>query len=108
MPNCYNTFKKEDDEMTKVILLCAGGMSTSLLMKKIEAEANNNNFPLEISAHGIIEDMKILSDSDLVLLAPHVRYVFDKLISDNPNINLQLIDMKDYGLMNGKKFLIKF
>lgn len=52
--------------------------------------------------------MKILSDSDLVLLAPHVRYVFDKLISDNPNINLQLIDMKDYGLMNGKKFLIKF
>lgn len=46
MPNCYNTFKKEDDEMTKVILLCAGGMSTSLLMKRIEAEANSHSFPL--------------------------------------------------------------
>lgn len=89
--------------MTKVILLCAGGMSTSLLMKRIEAEANSNSFPLEISAHGIIEDMKILSDADLVLLAPQVRYVFDKLIKEYPNINLQLIDMKDYGLMDGKK-----
>ena len=38
-----------------------------------------------------------------MLLAPQVRYVFDKLIRENPNINLQLIDMKDYGLMDGKK-----
>lgn len=39
--------------MKKIMLCCSAGMSTSLLMKKMIAEAEQRGLPVEINAYGV-------------------------------------------------------
>lgn len=41
--------------MKKIMLCCSAGMSTSLLMKKMIAEAEQRGLPVEINAYGVAE-----------------------------------------------------
>lgn len=83
-----------------VLLACAGGMSTSMLMKKMEKYAADNGIvPFTIDATGIT-DLKKAADADIVLLGPQVSYqqkTVQKKIGDKP---LAVIPMADYGRGN--------
>ncbi len=41
--------------MKKIMLCCSAGMSTSLLVKKMIAEAEQRGLPVEINAFGVAE-----------------------------------------------------
>ena len=41
----------------------------------------------------------------IILLGPQVRYAQRKIESEAPGVPVAHIDMKDYGMMNGKKVL---
>lgn len=90
--------------MKKIILLCAAGMSTSALVRKMQASAAEENYPCEISAHSV-SDAKQYADADIILLGPQVRYRLKEVQEQLPGNKVEVIDMKDYGMMNGKGVL---
>ena len=92
--------------MKKIMLVCAAGMSTSLLVTKMEAAAKAAGDEIEIFALPISDGEKKLEEVDCVLLGPQVRFQKSsilKLIADKGlDLPVDVIDMKDYGMMNGK------
>ena len=91
--------------MKKIILLCSGGMSTGILLSKMEEYAKKINFECEISAHGVNRAGDEGSDADVILLAPQVRFVADDIRKKCPNAIVEVVDMMEYGTMNGEKII---
>ena len=57
----------------KVLLVCAGGMSTSILMKKMEKYAADQGIAdFEIAAVGVAAYKDIWQNYDCILLGPQV------------------------------------
>ncbi|MFC6295586.1 PTS sugar transporter subunit IIB [Lactiplantibacillus daoliensis] len=93
-----------------IMLACAGGMSTSLLVTKMKAaaKANHDNFQIFATAAAEIQD-RLTGDHrpDVLLLGPQIRYIADKaqVVADQVGIPMTVINMHDYGTMNGVKVL---
>lgn len=86
----------------KIVLACAGGMSTSLFCKKIVQQAEKKGFSCECDAFGVSSlDDKLLEGVDVVLLAPQVRFYHDEMSAKFPNVPFEHISMQDYGMVNG-------
>ncbi|MGV8026349.1 MAG: PTS sugar transporter subunit IIB [Anaerolineaceae bacterium] len=58
----------------KILLVCAGGASTSILLKKMKKYAEDNGFELEIIAKGMGEYDEYCAQFDMILLGPQVSY----------------------------------
>lgn len=60
----------------KVLMVCSGGMSSSIVVKAIKKEADKVGFPLEIKAVGTgdFEDEIKAGGYDLALVAPQVKH----------------------------------
>lgn len=87
--------------MKKIVLLCAAGMSTSLLVTRMQAAAADAGFACEISAHSVFEASRYIPTSDVVLVGPQVRYEIDRLRRENPGKVIEPIDMTAYGMVDG-------
>lgn len=87
--------------MKKIVLLCAAGMSTSMLVKKMEEAAAAMNFEADIAAYSVSEVKEVTKDADLVLLGPQVRYQLSK-IKEDVSCPVEAIYMAAYGMMDGK------
>ena len=91
-----------------IMLCCAAGMSTSLLVSKMQASAKEQGLDYEIFATAADADQKLATNKiDVVLLGPQVRYLeadFKNKL-EGTNIPLAVIDMTAYGMMNGPKVL---
>jgi PTS system cellobiose-specific IIB component len=90
----------------KIMLACSAGMSTSLLVTKMQKAATDTGADVEIFATAAADaENKLASEHpDVLMLGPQVRYMqadFEKQ-ADCP---VAVIDMRDYGLMNGAKVL---
>ena len=90
--------------MTKIVLLCAAGMSTSALVRKMKDAAKAEDYECDNSAHSVSE-AKNYQSADMILLGPQVRYRLKEVQGELPNNKVEVIDMKDYGMMNGKAVL---
>ncbi|MBB5335222.1 PTS sugar transporter subunit IIB [Pectinatus brassicae] len=88
--------------MKKIVLLCAAGMSTSILVKKMQSAAQDIHYDCEIAAYPTSEAKTKASDADLILLGPQVRFSLDKIKVQCPGIPVEAIDMRMYGRMDGK------
>lgn len=93
----------------RILLVCSAGMSTSLLMTNMEKSAKARGLNVEIMAKATTAADKYLSKEnvDVLLLGPQVRFLknkYEKLLNTR-NIPVAIIDMKDYGTMNGEKVL---
>ena len=92
--------------MKKIMLVCAAGMSTSLLVTKMIAAAKEIGDEIEIFALPISEGEKKLAEVDCVLLGPQVRFqkaqIEKAIAAQKLDLAVAVIDMKDYGMMNGK------
>lgn len=91
--------------MKQVILLCAAGMSTSLLVQKMKDATTELDYPCEIEAHPIAEADMIKDRADIILLGPQVRFQMKKVQQICPGVLVETINPADYGQMNGKKVL---
>ena len=92
--------------MKKILLVCSAGMSTSLLVNKMKEAAKQMGEEVDIQALAIAECSSVINDVDIVLLGPQVRFQkpqVEKLT--NGTIPVEVIDMKQYGVMNGKAIL---
>lgn len=89
----------------KITLFCAAGMSTSLLVSKMKEEAAKNGWDYEIAAYSLTESAQQGPLADVILLGPQVRYAVNKMKADFPDKPVASIEMRDYGMMNGKAVL---
>ena len=88
--------------MRKIILLCSAGMSTSMLVKKMQEAAAAENYECAIAAYPTSEAKEKASDADLILVGPQVRFAKGKIEEQCPGVPVDVIDMKLYGRMDGK------
>ena len=91
--------------MKNIVLLCSGGMSTSLLVNKIKEIADGEDYPITIAAYGLSEAPRVVPDSDIVLLGPQVRFNLNDLKAKYPDKLFDVIDMRAYGTMDGAAVL---
>lgn len=89
----------------RILLVCNAGMSTSMLVQRMEAAAKKDGIDAEILALPILDAEKHLSEWDVVLLGPQVRHYIKKLKEEAKTTPVDVIDMRDYGLMNGENVL---
>ena len=97
--------------MKRIMLVCAAGMSTSLLVTKMQKAAEEKGMEADIFAVSASEADAKLEDAskpvDVLLLGPQVRFMksqFETKLADK-GIPVDVIDMKDYGMMNGEAVL---
>lgn len=95
--------------MKKILLLCAAGMSTSLLVNKMRAASAEKNVEVEIEASPVEKFRDNLQNYDVFLLGPQVRFKQRELssVAREYGKRVEIIDMADYGMMNGEKVLEK-
>ena len=89
--------------MKKIVVFCAGGMSSSLLINRMRDTAAELKLDCEINAYGTSSAGRCGTDADVILLAPQVRLSNAEIMQKCPGVPVQVIEMMDYGTMNGKK-----
>ncbi|MBU5592551.1 PTS sugar transporter subunit IIB [Clostridium sp. MSJ-4] len=93
----------------KVLMVCSGGMSSTIVVKAIEKEAQKQNFPLEINAIGTTEYREELQKGgfDLVIVAPQVKHRLDyfKELGEKNNVPVELIPPMGYTPIGAPKVL---
>lgn len=60
--------------MMNVLLVCAAGMSTSLLVNRMKEAAETKEIEFQIEAHPVGQIEKYGEAADDILLGPQVRY----------------------------------
>ena len=93
--------------MLNLLLVCLSGTSTSFMMNKISKAAEEKDLDLTIKAVSSIELEDYIQDVDIVLLAPQVSYMQDRIVQTCEEFGKKwyLIPQKLYGLMDGKTVL---
>lgn len=93
--------------MKKILLLCAAGMSTSMLVNKMKNIAQEKNLNVLIEAKSVEELQENLELFDVFLLGPQVRFKKNQLSQVTAEVGkpLEVINTVDYGMMKGEKVL---
>lgn len=95
--------------MKNIVLCCAAGMSTSILVQRMVDAAQKKGIEVSIKAVPVAEFKENIERADIVLLGPQVKYEQAKLqaLADPLGKKVEVIDMMDYGLMKGDVVLDK-
>ena len=93
--------------MKKILLCCAAGMSTSLLINKMKSEAEKRGIEVKIWAEPLDRAKEEFAKADVVLLGPQIKFALPEIkkLTDQAGNKIGVIDMMDYGMMNGAKVL---
>ena len=83
----------------KILLGCSAGMSTSLLMKKLEQYWADRGEDHTINAVGLGEISDVYQDYDIVLIGPQVSYRLDE-VKEETNLPVAAIPPTDYAMHN--------
>ncbi|MBG9982110.1 PTS sugar transporter subunit IIB [Aerococcaceae bacterium DSM 111020] len=93
----------------KILLACAGGMSSAIAAKSLQKAAQEHGVTLEVheTSSSAFED-EIKKDYSLALVAPQIRHRFDDLkkIGDTVGVKTLLISPRGYSPIGGE-FLYK-
>lgn len=90
-------------KLKRIVLLCANGMSTSMLARKMIAYSEQENYDYKIEAHPIDDVMEFV-DVDCILLGPQVKFLLGK-VRTLVHCPADVIDNGSYGNMDGKAVL---
>lgn len=93
--------------MIKILLCCAAGMSTSMVVSKMKKAAEEKNLDVKIDAVGMDEFESTYNDYDCYLLGPQIKYKLGDFQPKAAAIGkpISVINAMDYGMMKGEKIL---
>ncbi|WP_428943954.1 PTS sugar transporter subunit IIB [Pantoea sp. FN060301] len=97
--------------MKRIVLACAAGMSTSMVVTRMEKEAAARGLEYKIYAipeQNLRDELQNCgADVAVVLLGPQVRFKLDenRKLTDAYQIPIAVIDTLAYGTLNGAKVL---
>ncbi len=88
-------------------LFCAAGMSTSLLVSKMQEAAKEKGKDADIAAYPITELERMVEQIDVALLGPQVGFQLAKAkaVCEPKGVPVDVIPMNDYGMCNGMNVL---
>lgn len=92
----------------RIILVCNTGMSTSMLVQKMEKSAAEQGIDANIDAYSVevLGDVLDKEKVDCILVGPQIRHMLpniEKMVDGKTPV--AMIDMKDYGMINGEAVL---
>ncbi|MGU5695701.1 PTS sugar transporter subunit IIB [Aeromonas allosaccharophila] len=88
-------------EKKRIYLFCSAGMSTSLLVSKMKAQAEKYDVPVLIDAYPETLAGEKGQDVDLVLLGPQIAYMLPDIQQQLPGKPVEVIDALLYGKVDG-------
>ncbi|WP_421617384.1 PTS sugar transporter subunit IIB [Brevibacillus sp. TJ4] len=90
-----------------ILLCCNAGMSTSLLVQKMEQAAKELGVEAKIWAVSVAEVRQHIQQAEVLLLGPQVRYKLAEMrkAGEERGIPVDVIQATDYGTLNGKNVL---
>ncbi len=91
--------------MKTILLACNAGMSTSLLVQKMQKEAANRGIDVQISANPLNKALDAIDTADVLLLGPQIAYAKADAEKRAGSVPVAVIAMVDYGRMNAAKIL---
>lgn len=93
--------------MINIMLACSAGMSTSLLVTKMEAAAKAENIEANIWAIPESQISNEIEKCDVLLIGPQVRFILARAqeTAKPHNIPVEVINMMHYGTCNGSAVL---
>ncbi|MDR7344604.1 PTS system cellobiose-specific IIB component [Pantoea alhagi] len=97
--------------MKRIVLACAAGMSTSMVVTRMEKEAAARGLSYEIYAipeQNLREELENhAGEVAVVLLGPQVRFKLEenRKLTEPHRVPLAVIDTLAYGTLNGAKVL---
>lgn len=95
--------------MKNIYLVCNAGMSTSILVRKMQEAVKKKGLDdIHVEAFSVeILDERV-DTADAVLLGPQIRHMLGdvkKIV--NGKCPVDVVDMRDYGMIRGDKVLDK-
>lgn len=89
----------------KILLACAGGFSTSMLVEKMKEVIEQKNLDYTVEACSESKITQYLPAS-IIMLGPQMGHM-EKEVKEivGEDIPVTTIDMQDYGMMDGEKVL---
>jgi PTS system cellobiose-specific IIB component len=93
--------------MRYITLVCAAGMSTSILMARMQESAKKQGIEAKIIAMSESKFEEYEEPTEVLLLGPQIEYMADEIKEqyEPKGIKVEVIDMMDYGTLNGEKVL---
>jgi PTS system cellobiose-specific IIB component len=107
-------FRELDARVTqksiKILIICAAGMSSSLLIDAIEKAGKEEDLKLEvITYHSIGSTYWDFGKTpvDVVLIAPQIRFLRNNIakLASPHGISVKIIDPTSYGMTDGQKIV---
>ena len=89
-----------------VLLVCSAGMSTSILMKKLEKYAEDQGIEFSIKATGWSSTKEYCDGVDCILMGPQVSYQKENVEKMAGDIPVAVIPPQDYGMGNCKNIFM--
>lgn len=90
--------------MTNIMLVCSAGMSTSILVDKMEKAAKDKGLEVHVEALAMAAARPRLPEFDVVLLGPQVKFI-EKDIKENTDKPVDVIPSNLYAMAKGKEVL---
>lgn len=91
----------------RIVLICFAGMSTSMLVKKMQKAATDKNISADIVAVSTSDMYEVMNNADVILLGPQARYMLEevKKAVKEKGIPVEVINQRIYGMMDGEAVL---
>lgn len=93
----------------KVLLICYAGMSTSLLVSKLQKTVESKGLDYEFEAIGTLDfdDYYEENQVDFILMGPQARHMYTEINEkiEDTQIPMKVIDSKIYGRMDADAIL---
>ena len=86
--------------MSNILLLCASGVTSSLLAQKLNRIVENDLNGYNLITCSICDVATYADDTSIMLLTPQVRFNYDKIQQMYSDKHVLKIDNKDYKQLN--------
>lgn len=93
--------------MITIVLFCSTGLSTNLLIRKMELAAEKKEIQINVKSYPESVMKNHIKGADVVLVGPQIRHAIDEIKEecDQHDVPIEVISTKDYGMMDGEKIL---
>ncbi|MBQ9824196.1 MAG: PTS sugar transporter subunit IIB [Solobacterium sp.] len=92
--------------MKKILLLCGAGISTGILVDKLEeARDELGKDDYEFEATTIEQADRYVPEADVVLIAPQIQFQLKSLQRRYPEARFSVMDMHMFGMVDGEAII---
>lgn len=87
--------------MTNIVLLCAQGVSTAMLVRKMAEYVKSQGLDYAVSASAVAKADEVCPGADFILLGPQVQFELASIKGRYSHCPVETIDMRSYGMLDG-------